>query len=75
MDKYDELLQTLENRLRAGDRFGLRTNLEGEGKFKDFQGKNEIAALREFMSKAREDGIEAITVRDEQLEKNVISEF
>ena len=75
MDKYDEMLQTLENRLRAGDRFSLRTNLEGEGKFKSFQGENEIPTLRQFVEKARQDGIEEIIIRDENMETTVISEF
>jgi len=74
MDKYDEWFQTLAERLKNGERFGLRINLEGEGKFKDFQGEKEIPALKQFIEKARKDQIEGITVRDEESEKQVISE-
>ena len=55
MDKYDKWFQTLAERLKNGERFGLRMNLEGEGKFKDFQGENEIPALKQFIEKARKD--------------------
>ena len=75
MDKYDKWFQVLADRLRNGERFGLRINLEGEGKFKDFQGENEIPTLKQFIERARKDRIEDIMVRDEHSEKNVISEF
>jgi len=75
MDKYDKWYEILSKRLKGGERFGLRMNLEGEGKFKDFQGENEIPALREFIEKARKDRIEAITLRDQETEKAVVSEF
>jgi hypothetical protein len=75
MDKYDKWFQVLADRLRNGERFGLRMNLEGEGKFKDFQGEKEIPALKQLLEKARKDHIEEITVRDEHAEQNVISEF
>lgn len=75
MDKYDKWFQVLADRLKGGERFGLRMNLEGEGKFKDFQGENEIPVLQQFIEKARKDRLEGITVRDENSEKTVISEF
>jgi hypothetical protein len=75
MDKYTNMFQLLEDRLKKGERFGLRMNLEGEGKFKDFQGEHEIPVLKQFLEKARKDQIENITVRDEHSEQNVISEF
>ena len=75
MDKYDKWFQVLSNHLRNGDRFGLRMNLEGEGKFKDFQGEKEIPALKTFIENARRDHIEDITIREEHAEQHVISEF
>lgn len=75
MNKYDKLFNELADRLRNGDRFGLRLNLEGEGKFKDFQGENEIPVLKQFLDKARKDGVEVLIVREEDMEKHVISEF
>ena len=75
MDKYDKWFQILAERLKKGERFGLRMNLEGEGKFKDFQGESEIPALKEFIENARKDGIEGISVRDGNPDRYVISEF
>lgn len=75
MDKYDKWFQVLADRLRNGERFGLRMNLEGEGKFKDFQGENEVPALKQFLENARKNRIEDLTVRDEHSGKTVISEF
>lgn len=73
MSKYNEMLKMLEERLRNGERFGLRTNLEGEGKFKDFQGRRDIAALKQFFENA--ESVENITVRYENAVEDVISEF
>ena len=75
MDKYNSMFQLLEDRLKRGERFGLRMNLEGEGKFKDFQGEHEIPALKQFIEKARKDNIEEIAIRDANAEEDVISEF
>lgn len=72
MDKYNNMLEMLEDRLRNGERFGLRMNLEGEGKFKDFEGENAIPALKQFIEKV--DNIENITIRYENAEEDVISE-
>jgi len=73
MSKYNEMLKMLEERLRNGERFGLRTNLEGEGKFKDFQGRRDIPALKQFFENA--ESVENITVRYENAVEDVISEF
>ena len=73
MHKYNNMLEMLEDRLRNGERFGLRMNLEGEGKFKDFEGKNAIPALRKFIENI--DDIENLTIRYENAEEDIISEY
>ena len=75
MDIYEKWFQMLSDRLKNGEQLGLRTNLEGEGKFKDFQGEQEISALKEFIDNARKDNIEDIMVRDAESEGSIISEF
>ena len=75
MDKYEKWFQELSDRLKNGDRFGLRMNVEGEGKFKDFQGEHEIQELKLFIENARKENIEDLTVRDANSEKSIISEF
>ncbi|MZG54417.1 MAG: hypothetical protein F3742_12305 [Nitrospinae bacterium] len=75
MDKYEKWFQELSDRLKNGDRFGLRMNVEGEGKFKDFQGEHEIPELKLFIENARKENIEDLTVRDANSEKSIISEF
>ncbi|MZH02977.1 MAG: hypothetical protein F3745_06175 [Nitrospinae bacterium] len=75
MDKYDKWFQELSDRLRKGDQFGLRMNVEGEGKYKDFQGEHEIPVLKEFIENARNKNIEDLTVRDANSERSIISEF
>jgi len=73
MHKYNNMLEMLEDRLRNGERFGLRMNLEGEGKFKDFEGKNAIPDLRKFIENI--DDIENLTIRYENAEEDIISEY
>ncbi len=75
MDMYDNWFQELSERLRKGDRFGLRMNLEGEGKFKDFQGEHEIPALKQYIENARKENAEDLTLRDANSERSIISEF
>ena len=75
MDMYDHWFQALSERLRKGDRFGLRMNLEGEGKFKDFQGEHEIPALKQYIENARKENAEDLTLRDANSERSIISEF
>ncbi|MZG31674.1 MAG: hypothetical protein F3741_12900 [Nitrospinae bacterium] len=75
MDMYDNWFQELSERLKKGDRFGLRMNLEGEGKFKDFQGEHEIPALKQYIENARKENAEDLTVRDANSERSIISEF
>jgi len=74
MDKYEKWFQILTDRLKNGQRFGLRMNLEGEGKFKDFQGEREIPELKQFIDNARKDNIDNIAIRDENAQVSVISE-
>lgn len=75
MDKYDKWFEVLSDKLRNGDRFGLRMNLEGEGKYKDFQGEHEIQDLKLFIENARKENIEDLTIRDANSEASVISEL
>lgn len=75
MDKYDKWFEILSDRLRAGQRFGLRMQMEGEGKFKDFQGEQEIPELKKFLDNARMENIDEIIVRGGDAEESVISEL
>ena len=74
MDIYDSWFKDLSVRLKSGRRFGLKFQMDGEGRFKDFQGESEIPELRKFIDRAREDKIEDIVVRDGDAEGSVINE-
>ncbi|QPJ64353.1 MAG: hypothetical protein G3M78_02655 [Candidatus Nitrohelix vancouverensis] len=74
MDIYDKWFEILSKRLELGQRFGLRMQMEGEGKFKDFQGEHEIPALKTFLDNARHEKIEDLIIRGADAQDSVISE-
>lgn len=52
MDKYVNVFAKLCTDLKNGERFGLRMQMEGEGKFKYFQGEKDIEELKKFLENA-----------------------
>ncbi len=75
MDKYEKTYELLAKRLKNGDQFGLRMGLDGEGKFKDFYGEQEIPVLKEFLENARKENIKDIIIRNANAEESIVSEF
>jgi hypothetical protein len=58
-----------------GEHFGLRMNLNGEGKFKAFQSPNEIPELKQYLDGARARQAYDITLRFAGIDDGVISEY
>ncbi len=74
MDYFDQLFEELSTRLKAGKRFGLRMQAEGEGRFKHFQGQSEIPELKKYLENARKEGKDEITIRDGDADDSVINQ-
>ncbi|MBI4382415.1 MAG: hypothetical protein HY579_00090 [Nitrospinae bacterium] len=75
MERFANLFETLSKRLENDETFALRMRMAGEGKFKDFHGRNEIPALRAFLEHAEKLDVQDIAVRDAEARESVVSEM